>query len=222
MARASAFQAEGSRFEPGHPLQDLLMRILTVKILCLVSFSAFGKTLTSIEGERFILDLKYNSRDNFLKRNLYRDFKLEKCWAVDELANRLKKLIPILSQKKLKLVLWDCYRPLEVQKALWKLVPDARYVADPKVGSNHNRGAAIDVALADETGGLRSFPTPFDDFTYRASPKYQCSEEEKAKCQNRDELIELMKRVGLEVFPTEWWHFQLPKAETLSVIKNFE
>ncbi len=105
---------------------------------------------------------------------------------------------------------------------MWKLVPDARYVADPKVGSNHNRGAAIDVALADETGGLRSFPTPFDDFTYRASPKYQCSEEEKAKCQNRDELIELMKRVGLEVFPTEWWHFQLPKAETLSVIKNFE
>ena len=222
MARASAFQAEGSRFEPGHPLQNLLMRILTVKILCLVSFSALGKTLTSVEGDRFILDLKYNSRDNFLKRNVYRDFKLEKCWAVDELANRLKKLIPILSQKKLKLVLWDCYRPLEVQKAMWKLVPDARYVADPKVGSNHNRGAAIDVALADETRGLRSFPTPFDDFTYRASPKYQCSEEEKAKCQNRDELIELMKLVGLEVFPTEWWHFQLPKAETLSVIKNFE
>ncbi len=191
---------------------------------CMILTPALGASspLKEVKGSQFIFDLKYNSTDNFLKKNVYQPFNLTQCWVLDVLEKKLQLLIPSLQKEKLKLVFWDCYRPLEVQKAMWKLVSDTRYVADPKVGSNHNRGAAIDVALADEKGTLLSFPTPFDDFSPKASPQYPCSKEERAQCKNRDLLIELMKGVGLEVFPTEWWHFQLPKAETHPVIKNFE
>ncbi|MFM8270360.1 MAG: M15 family metallopeptidase [Pseudomonadota bacterium] len=186
------------------------------------SILAHSSVLQEVKGARFQLDLKYHSENNFLKKNVYSAFGLKQCWVLPELEEKLQKLVPLLSQERLKLILWDCYRPLAVQEAMWKLVPDPRYVADPKKGSNHNRGAAVDVALVNENGTLLEFPTAFDDFTPKASPKYVCEENEKEKCKNRDKLIQLMSSVGLEVFPTEWWHFQLPQASALPVIKTLE
>jgi D-alanyl-D-alanine dipeptidase len=179
----------------------------------------FGKSLVILKDPSFQLDLKYASTDNFLKKNIYQEFHLGECWVLPELQSKIKNIIPRLKELKLKLILWDCYRPLKVQEVMWKLVPDPRYVADPKVGSNHNRGAAIDVALSDESGKLLAFPTQFDDFSPKASPKYQCPSQDESSCRNRDKLIELMTTVGLEVFPTEWWHFQLPEAHTLPLIQ---
>ncbi|NBX83755.1 hypothetical protein EBQ90_11835 [bacterium] len=181
-----------------------------------------GPNLVELQGEPFVIELQYLRADNFLKKNVYGAFGLKGCYVRPELHKKLSALAPTLKQNKKKLVFWDCYRPLKVQEAMWKLVPEPRYVADPKIGSNHNRGAAIDVALADEQGKLLKFPTPFDDFSPKASPQYVCSENEKEQCQNRDFLIQLLASVGLEVFPTEWWHYQLPKAEKLPVIPTFE
>jgi len=185
---------------------------------------AIGKesALKVMAGERFVLDLKYHSTQNFLKKNVYAAFHLNQCWVLSDLEKKLQLLTPQLKAEKLKLVFWDCYRPLEVQKAMWKLVPDPRYVADPLKGSHHNRGAAIDVALQDEQGRLLAFPTPFDDFSPQASSRFPCSSNEREKCENRDKLIALMASVGLEVFPTEWWHFQLPHPEKYPVIKTVE
>ncbi|MGH9905385.1 MAG: M15 family metallopeptidase [Pyrinomonadaceae bacterium] len=64
------------------------------------------------------------------------------------------------------------YRPLSVQKRLWRLVPDERYVADPQKGSRHNRGAAVDVSLVDASGRELPMPTDYDDFTERAHRDY--------------------------------------------------
>lgn len=179
-------------------------------------------SLVKVQGEPFLVQLQYLRADNFLKKNVYEPFGLNACYVRPELHKKLRALIPVLKHQKKKLIFWDCYRPLKVQEAMWKLVPDPRYVADPKVGSNHNRGAAIDVALADEKGHLLEFPTGFDDFTPKASPSYSCGQGEKEKCDNRDQLIQMMAKVGLEVFPTEWWHFQLSGAEKLPVIPTFE
>lgn len=163
-----------------------------------------------MQGPQFALDLRYNTPDNFLKKNVYADYGLNRCYVHADLAERLDKLAPLLKERGLKLVFWDCYRPLDVQKAMWKLVPDARYVADPNKGSNHNRGIAVDVTLADETGKPLKMPTAFDDFSAKASPSYRCTREEQARCQNRDRLAALMAQVGLKPLATEWWHFQLP------------
>ena len=51
--------------------------------------------------------------------------------------------------KGLGLNVWDAYRPLPVKQILWDMVPDERYVANPKKGSVHNRGAAVDLTLVD-------------------------------------------------------------------------
>ena len=50
-------------------------------------------------------------------------------------------------KKGYKIKLFDCYRPLDIQKKMWALVPNPEYVADPAKGSIHNRGGAVDITL---------------------------------------------------------------------------
>ena len=169
--------------------------------------------LKKLEGERFILDLKYNSEDNFLKKNVYKDFGIESVYVHKEVYDKIKSLETILKEKKLKLVIFDAYRPLEVQKAMWEILPDSRYVANPKTGSLHNRGVAIDVCLANEDGTYLEFPTEFDSFEAKAAHTYECTPEEQHKAENRALLKNLMESVGLMPIRTEWWHYQLPDAK---------
>lgn len=177
--------------------------------------------LVKVSGPEYVLDLRYNSDQNFLGKNVYKNFELDACYVLPDIYQSLQKLEKFLAEKKLKLVFWDCWRPLKVQEAMWKLVPDPRYVADPKIGSNHNRGVAIDVTLAKEDGTYLEMPTSFDNFTEKASPSYQCPIDEAQKCKNRDLLIQVMKKAGLEVLPTEWWHFQPAKAVNYPIIADF-
>ena len=106
---------------------------------------------------------------------------------------------------------------------MWAIVPDPRYVADPAKGSNHNRGVAIDITLADETGTPLTMPTEFDDFTEKAHRSFQCGPTpgEQLPCRNRGLLETLLKSAGLRGLPTEWWHFELPAARTYPLIEDF-
>jgi len=159
-------------------------------------------------SDRFVVDLRYDTDDNFLGRNVYRKHGVSACWLHPVAADRLMKLVPELKRRRMKLVLWDCWRPLEVQREMWKIMPDPRYVADPEKGSKHNRGIAVDASLADEGGNALPMPTAFDDFSERASPAASCSKEERGLCANRDLQIRLMRKAGFEVLPTEWWHYE--------------
>lgn len=187
--------------------------LVIVIALCIAAEAAaevrrVPKGFVEISGDRFIPDLRYNTDDNFLHRNVYAKLGVDRCWLQPDAASRLMRLTPALEKKHLKIVLWDCYRPNAVQKEMWRLVPDPRYVADPKKGSNHNRGMAADLTLADERGNLIPMPTAFDDFSQKAAPSYKCEPKEKSLCRNRDRLINLMKQAGFEPFATEWWHYQ--------------
>ncbi len=188
----------------------------------LSSVQAKETPLVVMEGPPFLISLQYNTDHNFLKKNVYQEFNLDKCYVHPDLAERLKKLEPILQAKHLKLVFWDCYRPLAVQQAMWKLVPDSRFVADPKVGSNHNRGIAVDVSLANEDGTPVEMPTAFDDFSTFAYPTSPCKPEHSSQCSNRDLLIQIMAGVGLKPLSTEWWHFQLPNAKKYPIVEGLD
>lgn len=179
-------------------------------------------SLVPLEGPAFLLSLQYNTEQNFLKKNVYREFGLDRCYVHPDLAERLRRLEAPLKAKKLKLLLWDCYRPLAVQKAMWKIVPDPRYVADPEKGSDHNRGVAVDVSLAKEDGSAVEMPTAFDDFSSFSAPTAYCKPEQGSLCNNRDILIQLMASVGLKPRPTEWWHFHLPDAQRYPIIEGLE
>ncbi|KAB2843113.1 M15 family metallopeptidase [bacterium] len=201
------------------------LRIALLLAIVTLPTRGLGKSaspLVLLEGPSFLLALRYNSEDNFLKKNVYRDFRLDRCWVHPDLAAKLQKLAPLLEAKGLKLVLWDCWRPLAVQRAMWALVPDARYVADPKTGSNHNRGVAVDVSLAKADGTPLEMPTAFDDFSPAAAPKAPCKPEHASPCANRDLLFELMAQVGLKPLPSEWWHFQLPNANRYPIIEALD
>src|SRR5262249_37431927 len=79
---------------------------------------------------------------------------------------------------------------------------------NPAKGSRHNRGAAVDVTLVDfKTGRELPMPTHFDDFSPRAAADYAGVSEEAKK--NRAILQEVMKKHGFQIFPSEWWHFDL-------------
>ncbi len=200
----------------------VLLLAMNVNAETQLDYSEKGSGMKELKGKRFIADLKYNSSDNFLKKNVYKEYGLDKCYLHPDLYAKLMLVEKILVEKKLKLVLFDCYRPLQVQEEMWKLIPDERYIADPKKGSNHNRGVALDCALADDHGKLLKFPTEFDDFTEKAGHAYQCAASESELCKNREILRSMMTGVGLEAFPTEWWHYQLPEASKYPIIQVHE
>ncbi len=198
-------------------LPALLPLIVTVGTSAVLAGSP---ELKEISGDRFIIDLRYNTDDNFLKTNVYAKFGLDTCYVRAELAENLQRLEAALAAHKLKLVLFDCYRPLEVQREMWRILPDPNFVADPRKGSNHNRGAAVDAGLASENGEPLPFPTFFDDFTSQASHSFVCSKATKKACANRELLKKLMTDAGLESLESEWWHYQLPKAKEYPLIEG--
>ncbi len=153
-----------------------------------------------------VIDLRYATKDNFTGQQLY---PVAACKLRRAVAARLAKAAALLRAKDRRLLVWDCYRPTSVQAALWKLVPDERYVANPKQGSRHSRGAAVDVALVDKDGNAVTLPTKFDDFTEAAHRKHALEGAAGAEART---LEAAMKKAGFVGMPTEWWHFDAPDA----------
>ena len=151
-----------------------------------------------------VLDIRYATADNFTGKVLYPEAhcKLRRAVVV-----RLAKAAKALRAKDRRLLLWDCYRPLSIQKELWKRVPDPKYVADPKTGSKHNRGAAVDVALVDKDGKPVVLPTKFDEFTGAAHRDHALGGDDGAEART---LEKAMADAGFVPLPTEWWHFDAP------------
>ena len=47
-----------------------------------------------------------------------------------------------------------CLQALQCYRKKWEMIKDERYVADPKKGSGHNRGIAVDLTIIDRTTGI--------------------------------------------------------------------
>ena len=105
----------------------------------------------------------------------------------------------------MRLKILDGYRPPSVQRELWKVKPDPRYVAHPDKGSRHNRGAAVDVTLVKADGSEVPMPTAFDDFSEKAAADYAKLPAEVIK--NRKLLQDAMTKHGFTILKAEWWHF---------------
>ncbi|MDN3677336.1 M15 family metallopeptidase [Flavobacterium paronense] len=152
----------------------------------------------------FVFDMKYATADNFLK---------EKVYPCDECFLRVKTVKALLEANKsfitkgFRIKLYDCYRPKSIQKKMWKIVPDANFVANPKKGSIHNRGGAVDISLVDSVGVEVDMGTKFDFFGEEASHKYQNLSPEILA--NRKFLKETMLLYNFKSFDSEWWHYNL-------------
>ena len=167
-------------------------------------------------GSDFVLDMKYATNDNFMKQKVY---DCADCYLRLKTIKYLKAANAEFMQKGYRIKLFDCYRPLDIQKKMWQLVPNADYVADPNKGSVHNRGGALDLTLVDETGRELDMGTPFDFFGPEASHNYQGFPRRIIK--NRAYLKEVMLKHNFKAFSTEWWHYNLTES-TKDKLSNFK
>lgn len=159
------------------------------------------------------LDIRYATENNFVARKLYTH---ARAFLHAQVAAKLDNVQKDLESRGLGLLVWDAYRPLPVQKTLWDMVPDERYVADPAKGSAHNRGAAVDVTLIDAQGHQLAMPTDFDDFSTKAH--YSYDDLPANVLSNRALLRSVMGAHGFDSLATEWWHFSDSDLETYPIL----
>lgn len=159
-----------------------------------------------VDIERFVpgvvLDIRYATTNNFTGQQLYPS---SKCYLRRATAEKLAGVQEELRPMGLGLKVFDGYRPLSVQRKMWEVYPHEGYVANPKRGSRHNRGAAVDLTLIHTNGAEVLMPSPFDSFTESAHRNSTNAPPEAIA--NRELLERVMVNHGFEGLPTEWWHF---------------
>jgi len=189
----------------------LMGLILTGSVLaqcdtCIVYLGTIDSTI--------LTDVKYATTNNFTGKVLYPTSKVYLRKVVADSISKVQKYLQ--SNYNMSIKIFDGYRPLSVQWKLWAIVPDDRYVADPRKGSRHNRGAAVDLTIIDSLGNELDMGTQYDDFTEKAHRDYKNIPDHVLK--NRRILDEAMIKYGFEPLNTEWWHFDFNGWKKFSVL----
>jgi zinc D-Ala-D-Ala dipeptidase len=150
-------------------------------------------------------DIRYATSRNFLGRPVYTQ---ARALLQRPAALALARVQRRLAAQGYGLLVFDAYRPWSVTKIFWDETPPSQreFVADPRKGSRHNRGCAVDLTLLDLSTGLEvRMPSAYDDFTPRAyvtSPGIAPEERHR-----RDLLRGAMEAEGFQVEALEWWHY---------------
>jgi zinc D-Ala-D-Ala dipeptidase len=151
------------------------------------------------------LDIRYATSNNLVGRPVYEE---ARAFLQRPAAEAVVRANQALRAQGYGLLVFDGYRLWSVTKIFWDVTPpeNRKFVADPKVGSKHNRGCAVDLSLYDLRTGLEvEMPSPFDEMSDRASPTYAGGTP--AQRERRDLLSAAMVREGFLIEPDEWWHF---------------
>lgn len=150
------------------------------------------------------LEIAYAAADNFTGAPVY---SRPGCYLHETAAHHLKIAVDLAARIGLRIKIFDAFRPLEAQWVLWNHTPDPDFLADPRRGSPHSRGVAVDLTLIDGDGAELDMGTGFDAFTPLSHhgnvdipPDAQ---------RNRHLLMGLMTTAGWDFYRNEWWHYQL-------------
>ena len=196
------------------------MKLIITFLSALLSFVVWGQQSDFVRlkdlSADFVYELKYATPDNFLKQAVY---DCGECYLRKSTAEALVKANEAFKQLGYRIKLFDCYRPLSVQKKMWKILPGTHYVANPAKGSKHNRGAAVDLTLVDAQGKELNMGTPFDFFGKEAHHTY--TEHPKEVLENRKLLKETLNKYNFKSIYSEWWHYEY-RPEIQSKVENFE
>ncbi len=175
-----------------------------------------AKLLELVKLDKTIkLDIRYATEDNFVGKAVYPE---ARAFLQKPAAEAVLKVHKKLKKQGLGLVIFDGYRPWTITKLFWEVTPEdkRKFVANPKNGSKHNRGCAVDLSIYDlKTGENLPMPSAFDEFTERASPDYKGGTETETK--NRELLRKLMEKEGFTVNANEWWHFDYKDWEKYAI-----
>lgn len=151
------------------------------------------------------LDIRYAQSNNFLSTPVYTQARaFVQRPAAEALLRVLRKLQPL----GYGLLIHDAYRPWYVTKIFWDATPPEGkiFVADPRQGSRHNRGCALDLTLYEmATGQPVEMPGLYDEMSPRSFPNFPGGTS--LQRWHRDLLRRAMESEGFTVFDDEWWHF---------------
>ena len=162
--------------------------------------------------QTFKLDIRYATSNNLVGRPVYTE---ARAFLQRPAAEALVKINSELKPHGFGLMIFDGYRPWSVTKIFWDITPDEdkKFVADPKNGSRHNRGCAIDLTLYDlVTGEEIPMTGVYDEMSERSYPDYEGGTDEQREM--RDLLRSKMEANGFTVYKFEWWHFDYKDWKT--------
>lgn len=151
------------------------------------------------------LDIRYATSNNLVGRPVYTE---ARAFLQRPAAEALVKVNQELKPLGYGLLVFDGYRPWNVTKIFWDITPkeNKKFVADPKKGSRHNRGCAVDLSLYDlVTGKEIEMTGVYDEMSERSYPYYAGGTSLQRSM--RDLLRTRMEANGFKVFDYEWWHF---------------
>lgn len=179
-----------------------------------------GDTLVCVDyfNKNIWWDLKYASTDNFMHRVLYDT--LEKPYVQIDIARRLARSQEYLTgrDQEYHLLVYDGLRPLSVQWEMWNALDTVpfleriKFVSNPKNGSVHNYGAAVDLTICNSKRKPLDMGAGYDDMRKIAYPSLESEflasgEITQQQIDNRKLLRRALKSQGFSNIPTEWWHF---------------
>ena len=160
-------------------------------------------------------DLRYATADNFtgaVVRGAFERALLHKDAAAKlrQAAETLHELTPGHSLR-----IFDALRPRSVQWLLWNHVKGTAqepYVAEPRRGSIHNYGMAVDLSVIDAHSRELDMGSWFDDFSEQAEPRHEdelvrTGKLNRGQLGNRLLLRRVMEGAGFIQMAHEWWHY---------------
>lgn len=151
-----------------------------------------------------VIDLAYAGENNFTGQPVYAR---AACYLHGDAERALSRAVILAAVHGLRLKIFDAFRPSEAQWVLWNHTPDPEFLADPRRGSPHSRGVAVDVTLIDGGGRELDMGTPFDAFTPLSHHGNLAVSAEAQR--NRALLLGLMTAADWDFYRNEWWHYQL-------------
>jgi D-alanyl-D-alanine dipeptidase len=172
----------------------------------------------SVLNPSIYFELKYATAANFTGQILYKQIK--RPYLVKEVAEKLSQCQVYLEKLHpgYHLLIYDAVRPQIVQERMWKALDTIpvsdriKFVSNPKNGSVHNYGAAVDLTISDAEGTPLDMGANFDDLRLVAYPMHEkrfleSGELSLIQVENRKLLRAVMHSQGFRNLPTEWWHF---------------
>lgn len=150
------------------------------------------------------LDIVYATGRNFTGKPVYRR---AAAYLHPDAADRLARAVALAARHGNRILVYDAFRPSEAQWKLWEHTPDPDFLADPRRGSPHSRGVAVDLTLLDGDGKPLEMGTGFDHFSPLSH--HGNTDISKQAERNRFFLLGLMTTAGWDFYRNEWWHYQL-------------
>jgi len=185
----------------------LLFMLLPAAMLPAQPSEPVRHNLVDLQGliPDLVVDMPYATPENFTGEILY---PANRAFLVEPAAQALASAAELLRAQGYRLKILDAYRPLSVQRKLWEKNPDRNFVAHPKTGSRHNRGASVDLTLVTIEGDAVEMPGLYDEFGAKARAFNKNLPEPVKK--NLHRLQQAMQASGFKLLASEWWHFDHP------------